>query len=65
MSEPQVDWKALEDSLLRRALKARTFREVYGGRGGAQRAPAQSVTGRMTVLPPPDHIVRLVREPNA
>lgn len=64
MSEPQVNWLEIENAMLRRAAKREFFWRLYGGRS-AERAPAQSVTGRMTVLPPPDHIVRLVREPNA
>uniref|UniRef100_A0AAU3I9K7 Uncharacterized protein n=1 Tax=Streptomyces sp. NBC_01393 TaxID=2903851 RepID=A0AAU3I9K7_9ACTN len=66
MSEPQVDWPAIEDRLLQQAAKAKSFRELYGG--GARSAdggrPA-SPTGRMVVRPVPDHIGRLVRDPNA
>jgi hypothetical protein len=53
-----VDYREIEDRLLRRAVKARTFREMYGG-GSAERAPVQSITGRMTVTPPPYHPVRM------
>ncbi|MFF1701237.1 hypothetical protein [Streptomyces sp. NPDC058252] len=59
-----IDWRSIEDKVLRQAAKAKSFRELYGG-GSAKRVPGQPVTGRMSVLPPPDHIVRLVREPNA
>jgi hypothetical protein len=57
MSEPQVDYREVEDRLLRQAAKARTFRELYGG-GSAERAPVQSITGRMSVKPPAYHPVR-------
>jgi hypothetical protein len=53
----KVDWRTLEDSLLRRALKAGSFRELYGG-GSAKRAPVQPITGRMSVKPPAYHPVR-------
>lgn len=57
MSEPQVDYREIEDRLLRQAAKAKSFRELYGG-GSAERAPVQSVTGRMSVKPPAYHPVR-------
>jgi hypothetical protein len=57
VSEPQVDYREIEDRLLRQAAKARTFRELYGG-GSAERAPVQSITGRMSVKPPACHPVR-------
>jgi hypothetical protein len=53
-----VDWRTIEDKLLRRAAKFEHFRELYGG-GSAKRVPVQSITGRMTVAPPPYHPVRL------
>jgi hypothetical protein len=53
----KVDWRTLEDSLLRRALKVESFRELYGG-GSAKRAPVQPITGRMSVTPPAYHPVR-------
>jgi hypothetical protein len=52
-----VDWRTIEDKLLRQAAKAKSFRELYGG-GSAKRAPVQSVTGRMSVKPPAYHPVR-------
>jgi hypothetical protein len=57
VSEPQVDYREIEDRLLRRAAKAQTFRALYGG-GSAERAPVQSITGRMSVKPPAYHPVR-------
>jgi hypothetical protein len=58
VSEPVVDWRTIEDKLLRRAAKFEHFRELYGG-GSAKRVPVQSITGRMTVTPPPYHPVRM------
>jgi hypothetical protein len=58
VSEPQVDWRTIEDRLLRQAAKAESFRELYGG-GSAKRVPGQSITGRMSVAQPPYHPVRL------
>jgi hypothetical protein len=52
-----VDWRTIEDKLLRRAAKAKSFRELYGG-GSAKRVPVRSITGRMSVAPPPYHPVR-------
>ncbi|RZU36020.1 hypothetical protein EV284_3503 [Streptomyces sp. BK022] len=57
MSE-QVDYREIEDKVLRRAWKARTFRDYYGAVGAeARRFPPRtldvSVTGRMVVTPPP------------
>jgi hypothetical protein len=48
-----IDWRALEDGLLRRELKAKSFRELYGG-GSAERGPIVERTGRMTVVQPTD-----------
>jgi hypothetical protein len=62
MSEPQIDWRSIEDKLLRRAAKAKSFRELYGdayGGGSAKRVPVRSITGRMSVAPPPYHLVSL------
>jgi hypothetical protein len=47
-----VDWRALEDGMLRRAAKAESFRDLYGG-GSAKRGPIVERTGRMTVAQPP------------
>jgi hypothetical protein len=58
MSEPQIDWRMIEDKLLRRAAKFEHFRELYGGRS-AKRVPGRSITGRMSVTPPPYHPVRM------
>jgi hypothetical protein len=52
-----IDWRTVEDKLLRRAVKVESFRELYGG-GSAKRVPGQSITGRMSVAPPPYHPVR-------
>jgi hypothetical protein len=57
MDEPQVDWRTIEDKLLRQAAKAKSFRELYGG-GSAEREQVQSLTGRMSVAPPAYHPVR-------
>lgn len=66
MSEPQIDWRSIEDKVLRRAVKDWYFGQIYGMGGvSAKREQVRSITGRMSVLPPPDHIVRRVREPNA
>jgi hypothetical protein len=51
----EVDYREIEDRLLRQAAKARAFRELYGG-GSAERAPGQSATGRMSVQHPPANI---------
>jgi hypothetical protein len=48
-----IDWRALEDGLLRRELKAKSFRELYSG-GSAERGPIVERTGRMTVVQPTD-----------
>jgi hypothetical protein len=56
-----VDWRTIEDKLLRQAAKAKSFRELYGdayGGGSAKRVPVRSITGRMSVAPPPYHPVR-------
>ncbi|MGW2964936.1 hypothetical protein ACWDGI_41725 [Streptomyces sp. NPDC001220] len=54
-----IDWRTLEDSLLRRALKAESFRVLYGGAArSADGEPVRSVTGRMTVHPPAYHPIR-------
>jgi hypothetical protein len=56
-----VDWRTIEDKLLRQAAKAKSFRELYGdayGGGSAKRVPGRSITGRMSVAPPPYHPVR-------
>lgn len=50
-SAVDIDWRTLEDSLLRRTLKAKSFRELYGG-GSAERGPIAQRTGRMTVAQP-------------
>jgi hypothetical protein len=62
VSEPEVDWRAIEDKLLRQAAKAKSFRELYGhvyGGGSAKRGPVPTITGRMTVTTPPYHPVRM------
>jgi hypothetical protein len=45
----------LEDSLLRRAAKVESFRELYGG-SSAQRGPIVERTGRMVVAQPPFYL---------
>lgn len=61
MHEPEVDWRSIEDKLLRQAAKTKSFRELYGdayGGGSAEREQVQSMTGRMSVAPPAYHPVR-------
>lgn len=61
MSEPQIDWRSIEDKLLRQAAKAKSFRELYGDvyvGGSAEREQVQSPTGRMSIAPPAYHPVR-------
>lgn len=58
MSGPQIDWRTIEDKLLRRIAKTEYLRELYGG-GSAKRVPVRSTTGRMSVTQPPYHLVRM------
>lgn len=58
-SAVDVDWRALENSLLRRYLKGMAFRDLYAGGPSAKREPVQSITGRMSVAQPPYHPVRM------
>lgn len=58
MSEVNVDWRTIEDKVLRRAWKDRTFAEFYTTGKGRENPPAPvkewtSVTGRMVVRNPP------------
>jgi hypothetical protein len=57
-SAVDVDWRTIEDKMLRQAAKFEHFRELYGG-GSAKREPVRSITGRMSVAPPPYHPVSL------
>jgi alkylation response protein AidB-like acyl-CoA dehydrogenase len=60
MREPQVDWPAIEDRLLRQAAKVEAFRELYdqwAARSADDDRPT-SPTGRMVVQPPAYHPVR-------
>jgi hypothetical protein len=54
-----VDWRTIEDKVLRRAVKDWYFAQIYGmGGPSAKRETVRSITGRMSVAPPPYHPVR-------
>jgi hypothetical protein len=55
-----IDWRTIEDEVLRRMAKADYFRELYGG-GSAERAPVLPVSGRLVVRHPPMHFPRVER----
>jgi hypothetical protein len=59
VSEINIDWASIEDKVLRRAVKDWYFGQIYG-RGGvsAKREQVRSITGRMSVTPPPYHPVK-------
>jgi hypothetical protein len=61
MAKIEIDYREVEIRVLRRYLKAMTFRQRYGA-GSAERAPVLPVSGRMTVSQPPLHF--LPRERN-
>jgi hypothetical protein len=49
-----VDWRTIEDPVLRRAAKAWYFGQIYGnGAVSAKREQVRQATDRMSVLPVP------------